>query len=309
MKSLSPIRTYISDKSNRTPYGARVDLILGSDSELDFEGELCLLTDKPHIITIGLLEAKPREQALLLKRLRACIEGFASAAEAEQQGLQLALALLWLAVSKRVSMRLDYHTPFPSIVYDRTRSGGISMSAEARFYRKINPNDFTTLLNQGLSPKKIPIDNLLLSMELFAAAQQEVTKRARYVALVSALEPLATAAKLGPEVDALIKEFTERLQGFDNIAQPVKMSLNGRLQQLRKESIAQAITRVVTSLLPNDTKALKTVRDAYDLRSKMLHEGKAVDDLNFRSQEIENYIRLMYASAVGYELDVGPVPA
>src|SRR5262245_49369759 len=108
MKSLPPVRTYISDKPNRTPYGARVDLFLGSDSELDFEGELCLLTDKPHIITIGVLDAKPREQALLLKRLQARIEAFSSAAEAEQQGLQLALGLLWLAVSKRISMRLDY---------------------------------------------------------------------------------------------------------------------------------------------------------------------------------------------------------
>src|SRR5688500_8034917 len=120
MKPLFQVRTYIADKPNRTPYGARVDLLLGSDAQLDFEGKLCLLVKTPQIITIEVSDTKPREQALLLKRIRASIEGFASAGEAEQQGLQLALALLWLAVSKRVSMRLEYHTPLPPVVYDRT---------------------------------------------------------------------------------------------------------------------------------------------------------------------------------------------
>jgi hypothetical protein len=30
--------------------------------------------------------------------------------------------------------------------------------------------------------------------------------------------------------------------------------------------------------------------------------------LNMRSLEIGNYLRLMYASAMGYELDVPPIP-
>jgi hypothetical protein len=246
MKPLFQVRTYIAEKPNRTPYGARIDFLLGSDAELELEGPLCLLINKPQIITIEILDTKPHEQALLLKRIRTRIEGFASAGEAEQQGLQLASALLWLAVSKHISMRLEYHTPLPSIVYDRNRSGGISVSADVRAYRKVKTGDLAILLNQGLSPKKIPIDNLLLSMELFTAAQQESTERARYIAIVSALEPLAVASDLGYEVDALVKDFAKQLQSNETIPEQVKKSLNGRLQQLRKESIAQAIARVVT---------------------------------------------------------------
>jgi hypothetical protein len=241
-----------------------------------------------------------------IKRVRARIEGFASAGEAEQQGLQLALALLWLAVSKGISMRLEYHTPLPSVVYDRTRPVDIRVSAEAYMSRKIKADDITFLLNEGMSPKKIPVDNLLLSMELFAAAQQEATERAKYIAIVSALEPLAVAERLGPEVDALVKKFATALQTEETIPEQIKKSLNGRLQQLRKESIAQAIARIVSDFLPNDTKALQAMRNAYDLRSKILHEGVTVDDLYIRTIEVENYLRLIYASAIGYELSVPP---
>jgi len=56
--------------------------------------------------------------------------------------------------------------------------------------KKETPDWQTELINQVLS-KKIDFDpKLLISMELFASARLESTERARFIGLVSSLEPL-----------------------------------------------------------------------------------------------------------------------
>jgi hypothetical protein len=66
------------------------------------------------------------------------VEGFSSASNAEKQGLKLSAAILWAAVAQHVPLRLNYHTPFPSIVYDRTqpKNRGIFISGNAYSYSR-----------------------------------------------------------------------------------------------------------------------------------------------------------------------------
>lgn len=279
MKPLHQVRVFLSDKPSRNPYAAKITVTIGSNANLEFAGDVCLLVKESVIVTLQVLHREPRDEILNVTKVQALVEGFATAAEAEQYGLRLSLALLWTAISKQFSMRLDYHTPLPTMVYDRTQHGGMSMSAEGRVYRNLQVADFTKMLNQGLSSTSISTENLLLSMELFTSAHMETTERARFIALVSSLEPLAKAKKLGPQVDTIIKQFGKELSTNEYIDEKTKLSLNGQLQQLRKESIGQAIARVVRQLLPQNKEALQVIQEAYDLRSKILHEGAKPDDL------------------------------
>jgi len=302
MSKHSKERQLITEKTTLFPYGSKTVLWFGPDVKFDFGESVCLLIDEPYIVTLDVLPSKPREVELRVKRVQVSSEGFRTASDAERVGLRVALAFLWSAISRRFSMRLQYHTPLPTIVYDRTRSGGISVSAEGEVTRTLQAPELSQLVNQGLSNKDIPAENLLVSMELFVSAQLEVTDRTRFISLVSALEPLVTSMNLGSEVETLILHFSKQLKQDTTIPDPIKQSLNGRLMQLRQESIAQAIARLVKTYLPNNDEALEKIKEAYSLRSKMLHEGQRIDELPQRSHELEEYLRKLYATIIGHPL-------
>lgn len=76
-------------------------------------------------------------------------------------------------------------------------------------------------------------------------------------------------------------------------------SLNGRLLQLRQESIRQALRRLTREVLPDQPGASKIVDDAYALRSQIIHSGKPADldlDLESEAREISKIIRNIYSS-------------
>jgi len=301
-------RLLIFERPSEYPYAAKMTFVLGSDTQLDFEEELCLLAGHDSVVTISTNRTRPDEEALGIKRLTAAIEGFSSASEAEVWGQKLSLGLLWAATSKRFAMRLEYHTPLPALVYDRTRkTRGDMLSAHGVGVWKLKPNDFTIPITQVLTSRKLHVDNLLLSMELFSSARFETTERAQFIGLVSALEPLADARPLGSDVDVLVAQFREALKQSE-LSTRLKASLDGRIQFLRQESISQAIARVVQTLLPSNEGVLETIRQSYDLRSKMLHKGKKVSDLQARSRAVEDSLRQLYAAAIGSNLAT-PIPS
>ena len=306
----------IDSEPRRRPYAARVDFLLGEDVELALEHPACLLSTPNAILHMRLAPEQPMGPLQHLKKIRIEVEGFTKASDAEAAGLHLSIALLWAAVSKRFTMRLDYHTPLPCVVYDRTSShSGISLSVHAKSYWPLTAHDFAELLDRDVLEYTSPVDHqLLLSMELFAAARLESSDRARFISLVSSLEPLASPLSLPKSIEKLIETFRNQLE---EVAVPevsveemsrIKNSLSGRLQELETESIRQAILRVVRQLLPGDKRAVEIIDDAYSLRSKILHEGVSDPYLDQKVLEIEDTIRRMYASRIGKELKVPPVP-
>jgi hypothetical protein len=62
-----------------------------------------------------------------------------------------------------------------------------------------------------------------------------------------------------------------------DIPPELKPSLEGRLRQLRQESIGQALRRLVRDALPNQPKASQVIDDAYALRSQLIHSGVPAD--------------------------------
>lgn len=236
------------------------------------------------------------------KRYIMKVNGFATAREAEDAGMQTAQALLLTAVSLNFGLRLNYHSHEPPTVFDRTigRIGGFSGEGFGSYSQEIVLNE----LNMAL---KTPLKNrrLSLSMELFVASALESNDRARFVMAVSALEPLATQANLGEEISSVIDDLEAKLDENTSIAGPLKNSLKGRLSQLKKESIRQSLKRLSTEWFPDDKEAWERLDRAYSLRSEMLHEGRPNDLDTLLKEEIQsvsNLLRRIYQKVFNHAL-------
>lgn len=142
-------------------------------------------------------------------------------------------------------------------------------------------------------------------MEIFAGARLEVSQRARFLAIVSAFEPLAEQRSLGQDVDQFVESCLFQLSERSSIADAARTSLGGRLQQLRTESIRQAIIRTIRESLPQRTRLLKVVDDAYAVRSQIVHSGRPSNldlDLERLGNDVGDILREIYASRVGRTL-------
>ena len=87
----------------------------------------------------------------------------------------------------------------------------------------------------------------------------------------------------------------------DEGLETIRDSLAGRVMELRRESVRQAILRTVGQEL-NDEAAVKFIDGAYGVRSKILHEGLRAVDLHELSNGVEAILRRMYSSIVGLPL-------
>jgi hypothetical protein len=299
-------RQIIDESPKRHPYGAKVGIILDVGDELGFNGEACLLVEDKSIVRISPLQDESQFGRQQPQKLDVYVEGFATAAEAEQKGLKLSLALLWEAVSRKHPLRLDYHTPRPCMVYDRTKESGSGCMVTASPTVVMNSSRMVQLVNQIFSANIDVDEKLLVSMELFASARLETTERTRFVGLVSSLEPLAQQeAYDNPELKQLVESFVEQLK-TTSIPEDIKSSLNGRINGLKKESVSRAIRRLVKEHFPKNPDAVSTVEEAYDIRSKILHDGAFDEDLEQKSNEIEDIIRQVYSRILKLELYVRP---
>jgi hypothetical protein len=240
------------------------------------------------------------------KRYAIDIVGFPTASEAEEAGMQVAQALLVCAVSLNFGLRLSYISHEPPTVYDRTVNLGLLMSGEA--YASWPQNVVLEEFERAfLAP---PRDRrLLLSMELFAAAALVSNDRARFVMAVSALEPLAEQTDLGPEVAAAIDALARTLDSQCDVPTPLRDSLRGRLQQLKRESVRQALKRLSVRWFQGDPEAWAALDRAYGLRSELLHEGRPSDLDTLLAQEtqlVSNYLRRIYQHQYDYPFKSPP---
>jgi len=282
------------------PYASRVGIILNDADEFRIGEGASLLLNEDHIITflpyfnkIGNIEAQ---------QIRASVEGFSTAGEAESAGLKLSAAILWLAVSMNCPLRLDYHTPLPCVVYDRTQNGDLHLSCSAHATRISNPNKVVRLLQQIYCREEPIHSTLLMSMELFVSARLEVTKRTRFLGLVSALEPIAKQKDYGEPVRNLSTQFIDLLAKDSSIPQAIRPSLIGRIRDLNRESVMQAIYRLIADNFPCNQTTLNTVKKAYSVRSSIVHDGSSDVDLDELSNEIEQVIRRIYSRMLNLEL-------
>jgi hypothetical protein len=236
------------------------------------------------------------------KRYQIEVNAFPTASEAEDAGMRTAQALLLTAVSLNFGLRLNYHSHEPPAVFDRTVSTGFGAWGEgfASWPQDVVLNELAKALAAPLRDRR-----LLLSMELFVAAALESNDRARFVMAVSALEPLAAQESLGPEVGAVVDDLMSRLTAASTISADLRKSLEGRLRQLKRESVRQALKRLCAQWLPGEATAWAQLDKAYALRSEMLHEGRPQDLdilLSEETTKVSSLLRRIYQQAFDYPL-------
>ncbi|WP_238346000.1 hypothetical protein [Luteimonas saliphila] len=230
------------------------------------------------------------------------MEGFPTAAAAEEAGLRLAQALLIAAVSMNFGLVLNYHTHEPAVVFDRYRPSGASMSGEG--HQSWGQSIVVDEIVDAYSVRSLD-RAVFLSMELYCAGLLDLNERTRFITLVSALEPLAKQEGLGPAVDAFVEEAVSLLRGQTGICAELLLSLQGRLLQLKKTSVRQALFRLSDTWFPGNRDIRAAIDRAYSLRSQLLHEGALSDpdtDLMTEASLIAGVLREMYAKICGREL-------
>jgi hypothetical protein len=292
-------RQLILAQDQRRKYGVRLTFQVQRAAYIgDLENVTLLLAD-------GTL-ARIRPGRLLEweggKRYEIEVVGFPTASEAEGAGMQMAQALLLAAVSLDFGLRLSYHSHEPPAVFDRTIGTGAMMSGEA--YSSWPQHVVLDELQRAISTP-VRDRRLLLSMELFAAAALESNDRARFVMAVSALEPLAEQLDMGPEVSRSVDDLCTHLDADASIPAAVRQSIRGRLLQLKRESVRQALKRLCQTWFPSEPAAWGNIDRAYGLRSELLHEGRPNDLdvlLHEETRSIARYLRRIYQHEYGYAL-------
>lgn len=287
-------RAVILDQPTKRPYGVKVRIHLKTSGSIGNVEDVCVSLNTGAFLSIVPTRTAPWEGS---KKYLVTLEGFPTAVSAEAAGRRLVQALLWMAVSVDAPLRLEYLSYEPASVFERNQFSGDTCEA----YGEVGyaPNVVLGELQEAYALLKAPDEKLLLSMEIFCAARLESSQRAVFLALVSALEPLAQEAPLGEAVNKFVGECANLLRDSANIPSELRASLAGRLNQLRQESIRQALKRLVCETLPNQPEVSAAVDEAYALRSQLIHSGIPADldiDLERETRSISAIIRDIYAS-------------
>lgn len=305
-KNTSKETKMIVESIRRRPYGAKLSVLLDDSTRMMLHGEACLLTDTDYIVKVHPAELRRTDESSAsgFQAWEIFVEGFATAGEAEKKGLEVAFGILWGAVSENYSVRLKYRTPLPCVVYDRTRQGsGISVGLSATIILGKPLASIATAIDEGLSSKEKGNEKLLLAMELFASARQESTERSRFIGLVSSLEPLSEQEHYSTDLSAVIEQFKGQIKAL-HLPPRIEKSLMGRTDTLTTESVSSAIRRLVKGTLPDDNEALQVITEAYNLRSRILHDGTTDADLNEKSRAVEAVVRRIIACKAALALRV-----
>lgn len=292
-------RKLILARDQRRKYGARLTFQVQRSAYIGDLENVTLLLQDGSIATIRPVRVMEWEGG---KQYEIDVEGYPTATEAEVAGMQIAQALLLCAVSLNFGLRLSYNSHKPPTVFDRTISLGAQFWGEG--YASW-PQD--VVLAEVLKAIRVPLRDrrLLLSMELFTSAALESNDRAKFVMAVSALEPLAEQVSLGSEVESAVDNLCSQFEAETSIPVDLRNSLRGRLLQLKRESIRQALKRLCTKWFPAEPTAWANIDRAYGLRSQLLHEGRPADLdvlLAEESGSIAKYLRRIYQSEYEYAL-------
>jgi len=294
-------RSLITRRDPKRPYGAKVAFQILHAGKIGGLTHVTVLLDSGAIATIQPARSNSWEAGV---QFQVSLEGFPTATLAETEGFRLAQALLLVAASLDFGLRLVYHVRQPCLVYERYREEGDSIWVEAvtGWPASIILGELTQAFRAATLDEKLE-----LSMELFCAANLEMNPRARFITVVSALEPLAQSQKLGANVAAFVEKALDEFDKVGGIEEHVRNSLRGRIRDLHEESVRQALRRILRTWFPNRADILKQVDFAYELRSQLIHDGKLKNsdiDLATETNKVARLLRSIYEREAGYPFRV-----
>lgn len=112
----------------------------------------------------------------------------------------------------------------------------------------------------------------------------------------------ARQESLGSEVSAFVDGTIVALEQSEGIQGSIRASLKGRLNQLRNESVRQALLRLAGTWFPQRDDVRRRIDSAYALRSELLHEGALLDpdiDIAAEITQVSNILRAIFEQASG----------
>lgn len=287
-------RALITANGGKRPYGAQLTFQVRQIASIGDLENVSVLLESGAVAALQPAKSASWEGG---RKFQITLDGFPTATEAEAEGQRLAQSLLLLATSLNFGLRLVYQGRLPATVYERFQSKGPSVWGEltAGFSASI-------FLEELISAYQVTLldPTLTLSMELYCAALLEMNERARFVTVVSALEPLAKQENLGGGVAAFVESMISHLDATADIEPRLRASLRGRVKQLRSESVRQALFRLADSWFPGRVELREHIDQAYGLRSELLHNGTLSDpdcDLNAETNRIASILRAIYEQA------------
>lgn len=253
-----------------------------------------LLWDQDYILRLETQKIHPQLEDAGATGYRLIIEATDTACDAEKLGVKLAYALLSIAIDKHWGMSLSWpDSPLPCRVIDRTASIGATMQGFGSVSSRINVSDFITGLEKYFTHHSNVPYSLLLSMELCASSHFENNNRSKLIMLVSAFEALAIQKDLSCELGSLLDDLKSIVNDFDIEDSSIKDSLLGQIGNLRRESIRRALKRLLNNAGLNEDDC-KFVEEAYQARSKIVHEGHRVAELSLINSRLNSLLIKVY---------------
>ena len=285
-------RALINQYDTALKYGAKIPIqVLHSAHIGDLENITVFLKSG----LIGTIEPGLKASWEGGKRYLITLGWFRTEAEAKKEGQLFSRALLLSAISLDIGFTVESQPK----VFDRSKRKMHSWGEMCDLRKPsavldeiINNYDLTEDIDQ----------KLLLSMELYCAAYLDLNQRSRFITLVSAIEPLAEQKDLTSEVSSFVECALCVLQDSPEIDNSLRPSLEGRLKELQRESVTQAIRRLFEKRFPNSKDIYKKFSYAYTARSDLLHYGEAKDpkfDIATESVQISKILRALYSQSLG----------
>lgn len=290
----------ISTKPHVYSWSTKVDFILNSVGGFkDLDSDSVRVPWRENLIlTLEKQAIHPNLVGAGATGYRFTLEATETACEAEELGKRLACALLKVAIDRQWGLRLSWpDTPLPCRVVDRTASRGATMQAFASVTGHLALADFASTLQETFKKLSKAPYRLLLSMELCASARFEADNRAKLVLLVSALEAIAEQQSFDTELTELVTNLSKIIGDFTIAEASLKESLLGQVQNLKRESSRRAIKRKLREAGLSDQE-VAFVEVAYGARSKVVHEGLRVPELNAMTAELDRIIQRVYSHEV-----------
>jgi len=307
-------KTIIESDPNKFPYGAKITIFLNGTIQFDMQQKIHQFGEN---LTLKFIENKTDASKHLEVTFPGSqvwdilLAGFSNACDAEQAGLKLAQSFLWLSISRDFPIRLLYNKPLPCTVYDRTKGPSFEVSGFSHQETKETPETIMSGVKEAFYSTHVPeIDRerILLAMEIYSSSRLEVTQRAKFISLITALEALSAQQSYKPYCDFVQEKVDDLIKAIQNekrIPDKVRRSLCDRIKrELNIESVRQAILKVVTHFLKEkDNK--KLFEKAYDIRSSLLHDGKTNNNLHEIIQSTSQMIRRIISSCLNLKLSRG----
>ncbi|VAW87585.1 hypothetical protein MNBD_GAMMA18-2112 [hydrothermal vent metagenome] len=297
-------RDDIFQKINVYSWGAEVEFTLnGQGGFKDFNGvNESLLWNQEYILTLKPREIHPQLQSGGITGYTLKIEATDTASSAESVGIRLAYALLCLAINKHWGMSLSWpDSPLPCRVIDRTKPKGITGQGFAFVTNHVEISEFVSVLESSFDKLADVPYQLLLSMELCASSRLESNNRSKLIMLVSSFEALAIQRNYSTELSPLIRDLKSLVKEAEIEDESLKNSILGQIEGLKHESIRRAIRRLMNDIGLGDDDC-QFVDKAYKARSKIVHEGQRVPELDIMTTRIDLILRHAFSVVASHDI-------